>query len=113
MNEVIRVSDKTKEKMIEYYKDKKKDKEIPYVVFQAVDMDTTITMYTSGKVMFQGKSADVDAAMWKEMDGIESTPKVNANDNKYHNCSSVGSDEVGTGDYFGPIVVTATYVPKE
>ena len=25
MNEVIRVSDKTKEKMIEYYKDKKKD----------------------------------------------------------------------------------------
>ena len=113
MNEVIRVSDKTKEKMIEYYKDKKKDKEIPYVVFQAVDMDTTITMYTSGKVMFQGKKADVDAAMWKEMDGIESTPKVNANDNKYHNCSSVGSDEVGTGDYFGPIVVTATYVPKE
>ena len=113
MNEVIRVSDKTKEKMIEYYKDKKKDKEIPYVVFQAVDMDTTITMYTSGKVMFQGKSADVDAAMWKEMDGIESTPKVNANDSKYHNCSYVGSDEVGTGDYFGPIVVTATYVPKE
>ena len=49
MNEVIRVSDKTKEKMIEYYKDKKKDKEIPYVVFQAVDMDTTITMYTSRK----------------------------------------------------------------
>ena len=98
MNEVIRVSDKTKAKMIEYYKDKKKDKEIPYVVFQAVDMDTTITMYTSGKVMFQGKSADVDAAMWKEMDGIESTPKVNTNDNKYHNCSSVGSDEVGTGD---------------
>ncbi len=47
------------------------------------------------------------------MDGIETTPKVNANDNKYHNCSSVGSDEVGTGDYFGPIVVTATYVRLE
>ena len=25
----------------------------------------------------------------------------------------MGSDEVGTGDYFGPIVVTATYVAKE
>ena len=69
MNEVIRVSEKTKEKMIDYYKDKKKDKKIPYVVFQAVDMDTTITMYESGKVMFQGKSADVDAMMWKEIDG--------------------------------------------
>ena len=31
----------------------------------------------------------------------------------YHDCSSVGSDEVGTGDYFGPIVVTASYVKKE
>ena len=27
--------------------------------------------------------------------------------------NSIGSDEVGTGDYFGPIVVTATYVEKE
>ena len=34
-------------------------------------------------------------------------------DSIYHNCSSVGSDEVGTGDYFGPIVVTATYVSKD
>ena len=31
----------------------------------------------------------------------------------YHNVNSVGSDEVGTGDYFGPIVVTATYVTKD
>ena len=28
------------------------------------------------------------------------------------NISSVGSDEVGTGDYYGPIVVTASYVDK-
>ena len=27
--------------------------------------------------------------------------------------TSVGSDEVGTGDYFGPIIVTAAYVKKE
>ena len=27
--------------------------------------------------------------------------------------TSIGSDEVGTGDYFGPIVVTASYVKKE
>ena len=26
--------------------------------------------------------------------------------------SSIGSDEVGTGDYFGPIVVTACFVLK-
>ena len=27
--------------------------------------------------------------------------------------ATIGSDEVGTGDYFGPIVVSATYVSKE
>lgn len=112
MNKVIRVNDKTKEKMIEYYKDKKRDKEIPYVVFQAQDMDTVITMYTSGKVMFQGVSADVDASMWQEMDG-QSTNNKKEDLSKYYYCNSVGSDEVGTGDYFGPIVVTASYVKKE
>ena len=116
-NVVIRVSDKTREKMIKYYENKKKDKVIPYVVFQAVDNDTVVTMYESGKVMFQGKSADIDSAMWIEMDGVEKIEKEKKEkakeDIKYYNCSSIGSDEVGTGDYFGPIVVTASYVKKE
>ena len=113
MNVVIKVNDEIKEKMIEYYKDKRRDKKIPYVVFQAEEEDTVITMYESGKVMFQGTSADVDAAMWGV--AIENTKekKDNKVDKKYYNSSSVGSDEVGTGDYFGPIVVTATYVNKK
>lgn len=113
MNIVIKVSDETREKMISYYKDKKRDKEIPYVVFQAQDEDTVITMYTSGKVMFQGTSADVDATMWRELDGQSLTEEKKEDLGKYHNCASVGSDEVGTGDYFGPIVVTSAYVKKE
>ena len=44
---VIRVSDKTKEKIIKYYEDKKRDKVIPYVVFQAVDNDTVVTSSAS------------------------------------------------------------------
>ena len=59
MNVVIKVDDDTKKEMIEYYKDKMRDKKIPYVVFQAQEEDTVITMYESGKVMFQGKSADI------------------------------------------------------
>ena len=39
--------------------------------------------------------------------------KNNFVDPKIYNSSSIGSDEVGTGDYFGPIVVTAAYVNKE
>ena len=112
MNKVIKVNDKTKEEMIKYYKDKMRDKKIPYVIFQAVDEDTVITMYESGKVMFQGKSADVDASHWAMLE--ETTEqKPNTNDKKYYYVDAVGSDEVGTGDYFGPIVVTSSYVSKE
>ena len=115
MNVVIKVNDEVKQKMIEYYKDKMRDKKIPYVVFQAKDEDTVITMYESGKVMFQGTSADVDAAMWGTFlsNTKEEKEKQKEKDSIYHNVSSVGSDEVGTGDYFGPIVVTATYVSKD
>lgn len=115
MNCVIRVSDKTKEKMIKYYEDKRRDKVIPYVIFQAQDGDTVITMYESGKIMFQGTTADVDSSMWLEMDGQskKDSPEVKEKEKKYYYCSSIGSDEVGTGDYFGPIVVTASFVKKE
>ena len=115
MNVVIKVNDEIKEKMIEYYKDKRRDKVIPYVVFQAQDEDTVITMYESGKVMFQGTSADVDAAMWGvALENTKENKEAKKKENqKYYNCTAVGSDEVGTGDYFGPIVVTACYVKKD
>ncbi len=89
--------------MIEYFKDKKRVTTPPYAVFQADEEDTVVTLYESGKVLFQGISADVDAALWREMD-------KQSNVKDYYWSSSIGSDEVGTGDYFGPIVVTAAYV---
>ena len=112
---VLRVSDKTREKLIKFYEDKKRDKVIPYVVFQAQDGDTVITLYESGKVMFQGISADIDANMWADIDGSSrvNTTKIKKDEMKYYTCSSIGSDEVGTGDYFGPIVVTSCYVAKD
>ena len=115
MNVVIKVNDEIKEKMIEYYKDKRRDKVIPYVVFQAQEEDTVITMYESGKVMFQGVSADVDAAMWGvQLENTKEKKEKNKKQNKkYYLCNAVGSDEVGTGDYYGPIVVTACFVSKE
>ena len=121
MNVVIKVNDEIKQKMIEYYKDKKRDKVIPYVVFQAEEEDTVITMYESGKVMFQGISADIDANIWIDMekkfngriidiktgkDKTTTTKEVKTFN--YDIYSTIGSDEVGTGDYFGPIVVVAT-----
>lgn len=110
MNIVIKVDEETKNKMIEYYKDKKRDKTPPYAIFQVQEEDTIITLYNSGKCMFQGTSAFVDANMWK---ALKENDEKDTNKIDYLNTTSVGSDEVGTGDYFGPIVVTASLVKKE
>lgn len=110
MNVVIKVDDETKKKMIEYYKDKVREKTPPYAIFQAQEEDTIITLYESGKCMFQGTSAFVDANMWK---AIKENDEMDEDQNDYMSVSSVGSDEVGTGDYFGPIVVTSSYVKTE
>ncbi len=122
---VFKVSDKLKSKMIEYYKDKRRSKTPPYSIFQAEDADTVITLYESGKVMFQGISADIDAKMWADMEKKLTGKRININEGKQklektkktrkqmYRLSVYGSDEVGVGDFFGPIVVTATYVSKE
>ena len=68
ITKVLKVSDETKDKMIEYFNDKKRDKTPPYAIFQADEADTVVTLYTSGKVVFQGISADIDANMWNEME---------------------------------------------
>lgn len=128
MNITLKVSKNTQEKMIEYFQDKKRPKTPPYAVFQADEADTVVTLYESGKVVFQGISADIDAAMWKQMEqNLNPGKKVEEKkagekkkdkketfvDPKIYHSSSIGSDEVGTGDYFGPIVVTASFVAKE
>lgn len=112
---VFKVNDEIKEKLIKFYEDKKRDKKVPYQVFQAQDGDTVVTLFESGKVMFQGVSADIDANMWKDIAGVSKEEKkdVKKEFEKYYYSSSIGSDEVGTGDYFGPIVVTSAYVSKE
>lgn len=121
MTIVFKVSEPTQKKMINYYDHKKREKNPPYSIFQADEADTIITLYQSGKVMFQGISADIDANMWKEIEKKsghliedqqkkESKEKTTSHPFIYE--TTIGSDEVGTGDYFGPIVVTASYVPK-
>ena len=119
----FKVSDNTKEKMIEHYKYMKRDKTPQYAIFQADDADTVITLYESGKVVFQGISADIDANIWRETEimlngkaPVEKEKKEKKEDNDktdYYFINSIGSDEVGTGDYFGPMVVCASYVTRK
>lgn len=128
MTITLKVSDNTKKEMEEFFKDFKRDKTPPYAVFQADDADCVVTLYESGKAVFQGISADISAKMWmererhlnpnKKIDMKNSEDKKSEKkeiyvDPKIYYSNSIGSDEVGTGDYFGPIVVTSAYVTKD
>lgn len=124
MTIVFKVSDNIKPMMIEFYKDRFEVKKPPYSIFQVKDYDCVTTLYESGKVMFQGIGADIEASYWIEEerikngriispDGKEKNKEKKEEKKVFINTSSIGSDEVGTGDFFGPIVVTATFVSKE
>lgn len=119
----LKVCEETKRQMIEFFADLKREKTPPYAVFQATDGDTVVTLYESGKAVFQGKDADLASDFWIETEKIHNG-SANTTDSREKEkkkvekilpirINSIGSDEVGTGDYFGPIVVTASYVNKD
>ncbi len=129
MTITVKVSKNTISEMQDFFADFMRPKTPPYAVFQADDADCVVTVYESGKAVFQGISADISANMWIERERRLNPTKeveVKNSENKekkdkkeividpkiyYANC--IGSDEVGTGDYFGPIVVTSAYVSKD
>ena len=128
MTITLKVSEKTKQEMNEFFDEFKREKTPPYAVFQADDADTVVTVYESGKAVFQGRDADLSSQFWIERERhnnplkkLEVTNSEEKNkekkevvvDPRIYNSNSIGSDEVGTGDYFGPIVVCASFVARE
>lgn len=102
------------EQVITKYAANKVERKAPGVVFAAKLPDTSITVYKSNKVMFQGAGAAREAAVFGEV--AATAPKVTNTKgdtlpDNFENMSVIGSDETGTGDYFGPITVAAVYVP--
>lgn len=124
ITKVIRVDNETKKLMNNFYEPMKREKTPPYAIFQADTGDTIVTLYESGKAMFQGVSADIESSMWENIKNnkedieyfTDDIPKKEIKKEEINlplDISSVGSDEVGTGDYYGPIVVTASFVSKD
>jgi len=69
----------------------------PYLLFHAKHIETHILAYSNGKVLLQGDQVDQEIILIKKHLGLE-------------DYAAIGSDEVGTGDVFGPIVVCTAYV---
>ncbi|MBU8879630.1 ribonuclease HIII [Bacillus sp. FJAT-29790] len=101
-----------------YYRSYLSDKLPPGSVFAAKTPSCSITAYKSGKVLFQGSSSESEAGKWGNTKQTAQPAKKKASvttdlPENIGSLSVVGSDEVGTGDYFGPITVVAAYVKKE
>lgn len=77
-----------------------------YAKWQLRPENCVITCYTSGKTVFQGKDASIFASAFTPL--VQSTvPSIPVSS---FSLPQAGSDEVGTGDYFGPVVVCAAIV---
>ena len=88
---------------------------VPHARFQVKADDVVVTCYTSGKVVVQGRTLDgfvarffaaaADASQGKgTQDGDADLPL---------DVPTIGSDEAGKGDYFGPLVVAAVHASPE
>ncbi|WP_040207714.1 ribonuclease HIII [Neobacillus jeddahensis] len=125
-NVVINLEQSKITEMKNYYGKQLLTKNIPGSVFAAKTPSCMITAYKSGKVLFQGNDCEKEAGKW----GSASENSANAPGKKaaatkvksvpkgdlpigIGGMSAIGSDEVGTGDFFGPITVVAAYVKKE
>ncbi|WP_026906385.1 ribonuclease HIII [Paucisalibacillus globulus] len=88
-------------------------------IFRAKTENAVITAYKSGKVLFQGSKPHIESEKWT--DNTSSQPTVTKQkkstpttiytpSESLFSSSHIGSDEAGTGDYFGPITVSCAYI---
>ena len=116
---VLKCSSETIEKIKYFYGDYIQDSKPPSSLFVAKSPECTITAYRSGKVLFQGKNAEEEFSIWSHegmQTNLAAEKKKPEKKGRYMppaqvgTLSVIGSDEVGTGDYFGPITVCAVYI---
>lgn len=113
-NVTLKMSPQQIKKMEEHYQPYQREKTPAYSVFQAKKDQVTVTAYQTGKVVFQGREAEEEAGIWGKVLPAEKTDSQLAGlPHDFQQWSVLGSDEVGNGSYFGPLVVGAAYVSRE
>ncbi|MEZ0480644.1 ribonuclease HIII [Planococcus sp. SSTMD024] len=115
-NSVLKLPEEALKRLIAHYQNKEINTKNPHARFAAKLPDAMITVYTSGKVMFQGAGAERETAKWGTADSIKektATAKGDPLPPDFAKRSVLGSDETGTGDFFGPITVAACFVPAQ
>lgn len=112
----LKIDEELATKMVEFYQYSQVENTGEYVFFHAVTIDkVSITIYSSSrgyKALFSGEFSLKEAQIWDENAEIN-IPKEKVKTEWLDSSSQIGSDEVGTGDFFGPIIVVAAYTSKD
>ncbi|TCT25043.1 ribonuclease HIII [Melghiribacillus thermohalophilus] len=108
---VLTLPYETIQEMNRYYKEYLKRNSPAGTVFAAKIDGCTITAYQSGKVLFQGNNCQKEALKWGDYDAFkeETSPSLPS----WIEGNHIGTDEAGTGDYFGPVTVAGVYIQKD
>ncbi|MBN2604525.1 MAG: ribonuclease HIII [Bacilli bacterium] len=114
MNAVLNLDKNQIQRVIKFYQDYQAVSNNETVLFFAKTEFVSVSVYKSNKVMFQGLDAQEEYNMWTTIFNISkeettSTKKVKSIKSNDYYVQAIGSDEVGTGDFFGPITVCAVY----
>ena len=74
---------------------------------------SVITFYATNTVLFQGVDETNEYNIWANKFNMTQIKTETPNYSVYENMTAIGCDEVGTGDYFGPIVVCSAFVRSD
>ena len=113
MSNSIKLNDYQLNQIVSYYKEFAESTDNDSILFRAKSKDFSIIIYKNLTCLFQGKNAQEELNKWKaneviQIDLFKDEIELEVNSNQDH----IGSDEVGCGDYFGPVVVAASFVKE-
>ena len=115
MSYTINLTQQQVQQLLETYREYLEDPNNNYTLFRAKCNNSYLTVYKTNTALIQGKDEyEFYCKVCKELN-IEPVPEDSQN--KLHSAlnalqSIIGTDEVGTGDFFGGVVVAGCFVPK-
>jgi len=109
-----------KDNQIDLVIEKYEEFEIPstndYTLFRGKIKNNNLTIYTTGKLLIQGKNPEElfhEICVLLKIPHEMTNTNTDSNEEKYvpnYGDDTIGSDEVGTGDFFGGIIVCSCLV---
>lgn len=106
----FKIDEQLKDKIIDFYQDYQLENNGMYIIFFAKYEKVTITIFESKKgykVLFSGERSLNEAKLFNESAEVINKEKKEINFENFE--KQIGSDEVGFGDFFGPLIVVAAY----